>query len=379
MDIDDIMFNNKGLGNMATKKTTKNAAETTKDKITKNTTETTKDKTTKDTFGIGLDVGTGYLSSCGYVNGKLKWTPLRNAFYSIDKETFSKTMFNKQQMKYVVIKDIVNVIGDDALTLSRIQNTSAKRPLSCGVINNKEKSSAPVLKSMLEYCIKDHKKKDGEVCVFSIPGPKVGDESFDVDFHSMSIEGLLNSFNLKPVPLNEAYAVILSEMETSKDITGLGFSFGAGLVNVAFVYKSMLLFSFSIDKSGDFIDSKSADTCGVKDSLMNHLKEKELDLNASDMDITPELRTLKFTYKYVIKNTLKNVVSAFNRNDTANIVEPIPIVISGGTSIPDGFIDMFKSELSQIELPFEVTKIIPSSNRLGAVSKGCLVYAKELE
>jgi len=148
---------------------------------------------------------------------------------------------------------------------------------------------------------------------------------------------------------------------------------------VAFVYKSMLLFSFSIDKSGDFIDSKSADTCGVKDSLMNHLKEKDLNLKADDMELTPELRTLKFTYKYVIKNTLKNVMSAFNRNDTANIVEPIPIVISGGTSIPEGFIEMFEEELNGIDLPFEVTKVIPSKNRLGAVSKGCLVYAKELE
>ena len=363
MDIDDILFNKKGFVMVDKKKDVK---------------KTTKKKS-NDPYGIGLDVGTGYLSSCGYVDGKLKWFPLRNAFYSIDKETFSKTMFNKQQMKYVVIGEIVNVIGDDALTLSRIQNTSAKRPLSCGVINNKEKSSAPVLKSMLEYCIKGHKKKDGEICVFSIPGPKVGDEGFDVDFHSMSIEGLLTSFGLKPVPLNEAYAVILSEMETAKDITGLGFSFGAGLVNVAFVYKSMLLFSFSIDKSGDFIDSKSADTCGVKDSLMNHLKEKDLNLKADDMELKPELRTLKFTYKYVIKNTLKNVMSAFNRNDTANIVEPIPIVISGGTSIPEGFIEMFEEELNGIDLPFEVTKVIPSKNRLGAVSKGCLVYAKELE
>jgi len=188
MDIDDILFNKKGFAMVDNNKKKEESVKTV--------------KKTNDPYGIGLDVGTGYLSSCGYVNGKIKWTPLRNAFYSIDKETFSKTMFNKQRMKYVAIKDVINVIGDDALVLSRIRNTSAKRPLSCGVINNKEKSSAPVLKSMLEYCIKEHKKKDGEICVFSIPGPKIGDEGFDVDFHSMSIESLLNSFGLKPIPLN---------------------------------------------------------------------------------------------------------------------------------------------------------------------------------
>ena len=339
-----------------------------------------KDVKGKQPFGIGLDVGTGYLSRCSYdKNGKIEWKPLRNAFYSMDKDVFQKNMFNKNQMKFVELNNSVNVIGDDALTLSRIQNTSAKRPLSKGVINNKEKSSAPILKSMFEYCLKDAIKKDQEICVFSVPGPKVGDEGFDVDFHSQSIESLLTSFNLKPIPLNEAYAVILSEMETAKNTTGLGFSFGAGLVNVAFVYKSMLVFSFSIDKSGDYIDQKSAETCGVNESLMNHLKESELDLSSNDIDLSPELKTLQFTYKYIISNALKNVMNAFNRNDTANIVEPIPIVISGGTTIPRGFTKLFKAELSKIDLPFKITKISASKSRLGAVSKGCLIYAKDLE
>lgn len=330
-------------------------------------------------YGIGLDVGTGYLVGAGFINGDIEFKPLRNAFYSIDKETFSKTMFDKQQIKFVELNGIVNIIGDDALTLSRIQNTSAKRPLSCGIINNKEKSSAPILNKMFQYCVNDYKKKNGEVCVYSIPGPKVGDESFDVDFHSMSIDGLLSSYGLRPVPLNEAYAVILSEMETAKDITGLGFSFGAGLVNVAFVYKSMLVFSFSIDKSGDFIDKKSADTCGSSDSIMNHLKEKSLDLSLPDIELSSELRTLKFTYKYIIRNTLSNVMNAFNRNDTANIVEPISIVISGGTTLPNGFDDMFNEELKNTKLPFTVTKVLTAKNRLAAVAKGCLIYARELE
>lgn len=371
MSIDDVLFS-KEYNNMAVKK----KVESVKDEKV----ESVKDDVTENKiYGIGLDVGTGFNVGAGYKDGKVDFKPLRNAFYSIDKETFSKNMFNKQMMKFVELNGIINVIGEDAITLSRIQNTSAKRPLSGGVINNREKSSAPILKKMFEYCVKDYIKKDGEICVFSIPGPKVGDESFDVDFHSMSIESLLSSYKLKPIPLNEAYAVILSEMETSKDITGLGFSFGAGLVNVAFVYKSMLVFSFSIDKSGDFIDKKSAETCGSSEAVMNHLKEKQLDLSVNDMELSPELRTLKFTYKYVIKNALNGVLDAFNRKDTANIIEPVPIIISGGTTLPNGFDDLFKSELSNLSLPFDVTKVITASNRLGAVAKGCLVYAKELE
>lgn len=371
MDIDNIIFNRGDF--MAAKK---------KDASTKEVSDNKVSNDTVDLYGIGLDVGTGYLCGAGYKDGKVDFKPLRNAFYSMDKETFSRNMFNKQKMKFVELGGVINIIGEDALTLSRIQNMSAKRPLSAGVINNREKSSAPILKKMFEYCVKDYIKKEGEICVFSIPGPKVGDENFDVDFHTMSIESLLSSYGLKPVALNEAYAVILSELENRdimKDVTGLGFSFGAGLVNVAFVYKSMLLFSFSIDKSGDFIDKKSADTCGISESVMNHLKEKELDLSKDEMSMKSELRTLKFTYKYIIKNALNGVMNAFNRNDTVNIVDPVPIIISGGTTIPNGFDLLFKSELDNISLPFTVTKVITASNRLGAVAKGCLVYAKELE
>jgi len=288
-------------------------------------------------------------------------------------------MFNKQSMKFVELGDNINVIGEDAMTLARIQNTSAKRPLSHGVINNKEKKSAPILKKMFGFCVKDFIKKEGETCVFSVPGPKIGDIGFDVDYQAMTIESLLHSFKLKPVHINEAYAVILSEMETSKNVTGIGFSFGAGLVNVAFVYKSMLVFSFSIDKSGDFIDQKAAETCGSSESVMNHLKEKELKLSGIDMNLSPELRTLMFTYRYVIKNTLKEVMNAFNRNDTANIVEPVPIVISGGTSLPDGFVDMFEQELGNVDLPFDITEIKTAKDRLAAVAKGCLLYAREIE
>ena len=367
VDLDNIMFRREKIS-MVKKISDKPVKKPTK-KVTK-----------KPDYGIGLDVGTGFLVGAGYKDGnKIDFKPLRNAFYSIDKETFSKNMFNKQSMKFVELGDNINVIGEDAMTLARIQNTSAKRPLSHGVINNKEKKSAPILKKMFGFCVKDFIKKEGETCVFSVPGPKIGDIGFDVDYHAMSIESLLHSFKLKPVHINEAYAVILSEMETSKNVTGIGFSFGAGLVNVAFVYKSMLVFSFSIDKSGDFIDQKAAETCGSSESVMNHLKEKELKLSGIDMNLSPELRTLMFTYRYVIKNTLKEVMNAFNRNDTANIVEPVPIVISGGTSLPDGFVDMFEQELGNVDLPFDITEIKTAKDRLAAVAKGCLLYAREIE
>jgi hypothetical protein len=141
----------------------------------------------------------------------------------------------------------------------------------------------------------------------------------------------------------------------------------------------MLLFEFSIDKSGDFIDTESARACGVSTSVINHIKEKELVLTVDELAASPEIRALIFTYRHVIKNTLKEVVNAFTNTSDVNIIDPVPIIISGGTSIPEGFIELFKEEMEATDLPFSVTEIIPSENRLAAVAEGCLIWANHLE
>lgn len=375
-DLDNMMFQNREMTEMTTDNNVEDV-EVKKAKGKKGEEEKTR-KPGKP--GIGLDVGTGFLVGAGFdPDNKVKFAPLRDAFFTIDKSTFNRSMFDKGSMKYIEIADDIHVIGEDAMTLAKIRNTSAKRPLKLGVINPQERNAAPILKEMFRYCVKPFIKKEWETMVFSVPGPKIGDESFNVDYHTMSVQALGRHFGVDAVPINEAYAVILSEMQNASEVTGLGFSFGAGLVNVCFVYKSMLLFEFSIDKSGDFIDSESAKACGVSTAVINHIKEKELVLTANEMTASPEIRALIFTHRHVIKNTLKEVVRAFTNTSDVNVIDPVPIIISGGTSIPSGFIELFKQELRTSNLPFTVTDVIPAENRLAAVAKGCLLWANHLE
>jgi hypothetical protein len=365
-DIDDVLFMNKTIKTeeenvMAGKKIVKKVD-------------------VEKEYGIGLDVGTGFICSAGFdKNNKVETKSLRDAFYTIPTETFQKQVFNKNQMKYVEIGDNVHIVGEDAITLACIQNTVARRPLSVGVINPKERNAAPILKEMFRYCLGSYKKKEGETLVFSVPGPKIGDVGFNIEYHSMSIQSLAKSLGLEPVPLNEAYAVIISELEKADNVTGLGFSFGAGLVNVAFVYKSMLMFEFSIDKSGDYIDRESSQACGVNESMLNHLKENKLDLSKDEYKVTPEERALMFTYRFVIKNAIKEVVRAFTETSNVNVIESIPIVISGGTSMPKGFLELFENEWKAAKIPFEYSSIIPAKDKLTSVSRGCLLWANHIE
>lgn len=330
---------------------------------------------------VGLDVGTGWICGSYFkTKKKIEYTPLRSCFYKIPESMFSNSMFNINTMKYIKHDNDVYIIGEDALTMAKIQNSKALRPLSKGTINPDEKSSASVLKEMLRYCIEAGNPKKGANVVYSIPAETIGtDNSFNVEYHSMSIAALIENLGYKPKELNEAYAVIISELENAKEVTGLGFSFGAGLVNVAFVYKGMLLFSFSINKSGDFIDSESARATGTSESMINHIKENQLDLSANITTLTPEERALVFTHGHVIKNTIQTMISVFEKSNNINIIDSIPIIVSGGTTIPIGFIELFKNELKKQSIPFEYTDVIPAKNRLTAVSKGCLLMANSIK
>jgi len=353
-----------------------------KEEMTRMTTKTTKTKQSKpnQVSSVGLDVGTGWVCGANYrTKTKIEYSPLRSCFYKIPSDMFSSSMFNLNTMKYVKHNDDVFIIGEDALTMAKIQNSKSLRPLSKGTINPNEKSSAMVLKEMLRYCIEAGNPAQGSNVVFSIPATVVGaDDSFNVEYHSMSISALIESLGYKPTALNEAYAVIISELEKADEVTGLGFSFGAGLVNVAFVYKGMLLFQFSINKSGDFIDQESSRATGTSESMVNHIKEKQLDLTNTSDDITPEERALTFTHTHVIKNTISQMIKAFTETNNVNIIDPVPIIISGGTTLPNGFVDLFKKELDAQSVPFEYTDVIPAKDRLTAVSKGCAIYAQHI-
>ena len=340
----------------------------------------TQDKNVNKVNAVGLDVGTGW--ACGSyfkTKKKIEYTPLRSCFYKIPETMFSNNMFNINTMKYIKHNNSVYIIGEDALTMAKIQNSVALRPLSKGTINPNEKSSAAVLKEMLRFCIEAGNPEKGANVVYSIPAETTGtDNSFNVEYHSMSISALIENLGYKPKELNEAYAVIISELENATEVTGLGFSFGAGLVNVAFVYKGMLLFSFSINKSGDFIDTESARATGTSESMINHIKENQLDLSADITTLTSEEQALIFTHGHVIKNAIQTTINVFEQSNNINIIDPVPIVISGGTALPTGFIELFKKELDKQTVPFEYTDIIPAKNKLTAVSKGCLLMANTI-
>ncbi len=341
------------------------------------------EKTENIKYGIGLDVGTGFLVGASYSSSqadKLKYRIIRDAFIQIDRNKFNPSLFN-EDVKYIEFDDSIFIVGENAIEFARTMNTAAKRPLANGIVNPEEREySTTILQELFSFVVEKHIKKDGEKLFFSIPGPQITNPGFDTTFHTMSIQSLCNSFGVNSEPLNEAYAVGISELGASRNLTSLNFSFGAGLVNVCLAYKGLSLFEFCIDKSGDFIDQTVAKGCGEETAYVCKIKEQDLDLTLDDRQQNTDIkRHLYLIYKFIIKNTLNEVVKAFKMTSGVKVNEAIPIVISGGTSMPKGFIDLFKETLDSVKLPFGITEIVHAQDPLRSVAKGCCMWANSME
>jgi len=73
---------------------------------------------------------------------------------------------------------------------------------------------------------------------------------------------------------------------------------------------------------------------------------------------------------------LEEIKKEIARNTTIPEFEkPIPIVISGGTASPPGFIERFKRILEKTSFPLEVREVRLAPHPLYTVAKGTLIAA----
>ena len=72
--------------------------------------------------------------------------------------------------------------------------------------------------------------------------------------------------------------MVYGEMESS-NYTGIGISCGGGLCNVCLSYLSVPVFSFSIPKAGDYIDSSAGNERGESATRIRTIKEESFCFN----------------------------------------------------------------------------------------------------
>jgi hypothetical protein len=134
-----------------------------------------------------------------------------------------------------------------------------------------------------------------------------------------------------------------------------------------------------VHNCGDWIDAGAAKATGSTKSRICALKEKGVDLMAPE---GREQEALALYYKALIEYCIDQTAKEFDKiKDRFALPKPIPIVISGGTSLAGNFVPFFEQVFAKKRkrFPIEVSEIRHASDPLNAVARGLLIQAMQEE
>ena len=321
--------------------------------------------------GIGIDCGTMNFVAARRVNGQIEYKRIRDAFIDLPAE--HKRMLKISNTSYMELNGKLLVLGDEAMTTANLFNREARRPLSGGLVSSHEFDAQQVIALLLKQ-ISGDPEIPGEKCSYSVPAAAIDIIGSDVTYHSLILSKIFKELGYDPDPVNEALAVIFAECAHS-NFSGLGISYGSGMTNVCLGYNAMSALEFSIGRGGDWIDNGAAKAIGTTSAKICSIKESGIDI------MNPKNREEEAISLYVstlIDYTIDSIARQFVKAKGELLVpKPIPIVVSGGTSLAGGFLKKFQErfEHHRSAFPVQISEVRAASDPLQAVAAGLLIYS----
>lgn len=320
---------------------------------------------------LGFDPGTANLVCAWEDAGVVKVSRLRNVFFEIPVDEFSRKMLKQLNVPEFEVEGKLYLAGNEAFELAKTFGKELRRPMQSGVISSGEGAAIPMMTKMIERLCRESKVAKGAKCAYSMPADPV-DQNFDGVFHKSVVESMIRRGGYEPHAVIEGHAVVLAELADSQ-FTGIGLSWGGGMVNCCVAYRSVPVISFSSARAGDWIDEKAAQACGMVKSRMTAVKEDPKFSLTGDV-LTRDQAALASYYESAIQYTLTNIKKRFETGqDMPQFSEPVDIVCAGGTASPKGFVDVFKRVYDKMDFPIPVREIRVAEEPLYTVVRGCLV------
>ncbi len=332
-------------------------------------------KHSNQTPAIGLDVGTSRIVAASKANDDFQYKSQLNAFVEVPWSKMTEASLKREGVPYVVAGEntgkMIIVPGNESSRFADLLQTESRRPMNRGVLNPSEPENAAMLKQLIEN-LTEGERRHGLPIYYSVPAASLGAEE-NLTYHDASIAQILRELDCEPTPINEGLAVVFSELEET-NYSGIGISFGGGLVNVCLSYLAVPVLSFSVPKAGDYIDSSAATITGELTTRIRLAKEESFQINGHYADKLHQV--LNVYYDEVIRGTVNGLKEAFsNSRNIPKMGKPIPMVLSGGTAMPKGFRDRFEKLLKESEFPLPLSEIRMAESPLNSTAKGALVAA----
>jgi actin-like ATPase involved in cell morphogenesis len=326
-------------------------------------------------LGVGLDIGTMNIVSARQIGSEIRTMRARDAF--IDLDLGDKKTLRLSKVDYVEMDGQLIVLGDYALNMANLFKREIRRPLSRGIIAPGEVLAQQVLSLLVFHVLKEPAEED-EHCFFSVPAAPLDDISQDTTYHTAIFRKIIAEHRYTPHPCNEAMAVIYGACSDT-NFSGLAVSMGSGMCNVALAYRTIEGMNFSVARGGDWVDYHAAKALGSTATRMCSIKERGVDL--ADTAGSREAEALSLHVRALIRYCLENIAQQFRKvQATLELPEPIPFVVSGGTTLAGGFMDVFKSEFEMVRqkgFPIEISEIRAVADPLTSVAEGLLILAGE--
>ncbi len=330
------------------------------------------ESTAVESAALGLDVGTSRLVLASGPADRVKAKAELNAFIAVPYSKFTENILKQNKVSYQLNGGTtLQVYGNEAAQFANVFNTEVRRPMNGGTLNPAEEYSMSVMQAIIQQLVR--KTKNGETMRFSVPGPLRNEGSPNLVYHEAMLRDLLNSMGYNSKGINEGLAVVFAELERD-NFSGIGISCGGGMCNVALAFMSIPVMTFSVNKAGDYIDRNVGNVTGELPTRIRLIKEESLDLSS-----TPQNKyesALHIYYDDVILSLVESLRSSLaEQKNLPRIDKPIPIVLSGGTAKPKGFLDKFRQAVERDKFPLEISEIRMAEDPLTTTARGCLIAA----
>jgi len=325
---------------------------------------------TNNNSALGLDVGTSRICLAQRAGEEFQYETQLNAFVNIPFSKMTEGVLKKGKVPHTVSGAEIVVHGNESDRFADLLNMETRRTMSRGVLNPAEPDSLSMIRKIVESLLDP--SKDRQKLCFTVPAAPLGAEE-NLTYHEATIRQILVELGYEVKSINEGLAVVYSELESS-NYTGIGVSCGGGLCNVCLAYLSVPVLSFSIPKAGDYIDTNTATVTGERANRVRIAKEDSFHLNGFFADKLQQV--LGVYYDEMIQSVVNGMKQAFsNSRSLPKSGRNLPIILSGGTALPEGFRDRFEKIFREAELPITATEIRMADDPLHTSAKGALVAA----